>query len=488
MKGTKEMSLSEKIYSHSPIWGQNILTTLRGWQLRRLRYTQHTQKVFEFLMASQSWTLAQFEKYQCEQLRLLVQHAMQYSPYYRQRYTELKIDPATLGTLVDLQSLPIIGKEEFRRNNDQFVSTHIERKQMWVAHTSGTTGTPLTAFHTYPSVQERVAFMERLYHWYTPKRWPKRASFTGKLMVDPEQSKSPFHRTNLALNQQLYSSHHLIEQNLDRYVEELSRFAPDQIDGIASTIHVVANHLLRTGRVGTVLPNVVIPTSETLWPFVREQMEQAFLCKVANQYGSQEGAPLAYECPEGGFHICPESGIFEILNSNAEPCPPGETGRLVVTSFLSQGMPLIRYDIGDLASWREGTCSCGRKMPLLQTIEGRVDDMFFTRERGVVSRVDSAFKSLPSSIIATQVAQISLDQFEVRIVPDLALYKPEQGEMLKEHLHDYLGKSVRIEVIIVPSLKRTPGGKMPVMVNECKDVMVKDAIIQKWNQANSYGW
>jgi phenylacetate-CoA ligase len=482
------MGISQTSYELLPAWGQNLVTTLRGLQLRRWRYTLHTWETLAFLSQSQFWPAWQFQQYQLEQLQRLVSHAFQHSPYYQRLYAKMKINPGLIKSLDDLQILPVISKEEFRRHNDQFFSTHIDRKHMWVSYTSGTTGTPLTAYTTHRGMQERIAIMERLYQWYTPKAWRRRASFTGKLVVNPDRLKPPFHKNNWALSQQLYSSHHLAEKNLPSYAFELEDYAPDQVDGIASPIYVIADYLLRSGRAGRVRPNVIIPTSETLWPFVRERLENGFKSKVANQYGSQEGAPIAYECPDGGFHICPESGIFEIINSNGNPCPPGEIGKLVVTSFSSEGTPLIRYDIGDLAAWRGEDCPCGRNMPLLQYIEGRIEDMFFSRERGIIPRLDSAFKSMPSAIISTQIAQLAIDRFEVRIIPDPATYKAEYGESIQEQLYNYLGRSVRIEIKLAESIKRTAGGKMPAMVNECLDPEVRNAIVKSWNIANINGW
>jgi phenylacetate-CoA ligase len=475
----------QTVYNLLPAWGQNLMTTFRGWQLRHLRYTNLTWERLEFFLESQFWSAGQFREYQTLRLRRLLYHATEHSPHYRSWYSDLRLDPGLIKDLDDLRALPILTKEDLRLNNDRIISTHIGRARMWVSYTSGTTGTPLTAYFTHENMQERIALMERLYHWYSPDRRRKRASFTGKLIVDPRRSKPPFHRTNMALRQQLYSSHHLTEANLPHYARELEEFGPGQIDGIASPIFTVADYLVRSGRAGRTKPDVLIPTSETLWPFIRERMEQGFLAKVANQYGSQEGAPIAYECPSGGFHTCPESGIFEILRPDGTPCPLGETGRLVVTSFFSDGMPLIRYDIGDMASWAAGQCPCGRRMPLLQAVQGRADDMFFTRERGVVPRLDSAFKSMPSTIKATQIAQLAIDRFEVRIVPDLDAFKSEQGEMLREHLYDYLGRAVRIEIKLVSVISRTASGKMPAMINECGDPEVKNAIIQGWNLANS---
>jgi phenylacetate-CoA ligase len=481
------MSAIKHVYEQVATARRNLVATARGRQLRRLRYTRHTWDAFERLMESQYWSIKQFEDHQLERLRFIVEHAGRNSPYYKSRYKQLGVSSDDIRTLSDIQKLPIVAKEDFRQNNDRFVITSVARKNMLLLHTGGTTGTPLSAYHLHHNMQERFAMMERLYHWYTPYKWRKRASFTGRLIVHPENQHRPFHRVNPAIRQQLYSSHHLTLHNLDHYVNELAAFSPDQIDGIASPIFVIADHLIRSGQAGAVKPRVLIPTSETLWPSIRSRMESGFQCKAANQYGSQEGAPIAYECPEGGFHICPESGIFEVLRSDGTPCKAGELGRLAVTSFLSEGTPLIRYDIGDLAVLRAEPCPCGRQMPMLAEIVGRVDQMFFTHERGIVPRVDSAFKSMPGSIIATQVAQVAIDRFEVRIIPDIRSYRSEHGASLIEHLHEYLGNSVKIDLTTVGHIPRTAGGKMPAMVNECHDPQVRNAIADHWNIANVSG-
>jgi phenylacetate-CoA ligase len=480
------VSVQESIYRHSPPLVQHALTSIKGLEYRRFRYTADTWRHYDFLQTSQWWSHQQFEDYQFKQLKRLIELARTRSPYYCELYGLHRIHEDVLKDVADIQLLPVVSKECLRRRTDDFVPSDLNRQRMWVARTSGTTGTPLTVYHTHESMQKRFAFMERLYHWYTPNDWRRRASFTGRLIVDPQDMNGPFHRSNVPIRQQLYSSHHLSSANLTKYVDELNDFRPDQIDGIASSIYVIANYLEKTQRIGAddLRPNVVIPTSETLWPQFRRRIEKAFLCPVSNQYSSQEGAPLVAECPEGGFHTCPESGIFEVLRADNTWCEPGEVGRLVVTSFLSEGTPLIRYDIGDLAAWRAGKCSCGREMPMLETIVGRVDDMFFTPERGIIPRVDSAFKSLPSSIMAAQVAQVSAIRFELRIVADKSRYLPEHGESVRANLYDYLGLSVEIDLVLLDNMPRSSGGKFKAMINECKDPYVQNAIMDEWNSTN----
>ncbi|HZU84345.1 MAG TPA: hypothetical protein VE987_15555 [Polyangiaceae bacterium] len=479
------MTLATRIYDKLPTALQNAATSARGMQLRRFRYTDYTWQRFEELQRSQWWTAAELRAYQEERLRVLVEGAFNDSPHYADKYRSAGLTPADVRTLDDLPKLPILRKEELRTEWRRIVPPRLDRRRLWVAYTSGTTGTPLQAFYTPRAFQERIAFCERAYQWYNPKRFRRRASFTGKLMVPVDRKPRSLHRTNWAMNQYLFSSHHLAEEHLPRYLSELARIAPEQIDGILSPIFVVAQHAIRAGRAGWVRPAAVFPSSETLWAHMRQSLSTAFACPVANFYGSQEGAPIAYECPRGGFHMCLESGIFEVLRPDGAPCRPGEMGELVVTAFTSEATPLIRYAIGDVATLSADGCACGRGLPLLAFVHGRVDDMFYTTERGLVPRVDSAFKSIPSCILMTQVAQVGRDSFEVRIVVDRRDYKPEHGDQLLHNLGDYLGRRVQLQLKFMDRIPTTQGGKVKAMVNECRSREELREIRAAWDQLNA---
>jgi len=479
------MDLALRAYERFPSPVQHALTSARGLQLRRLRYTEQTWRLLEELEASQWWPAERHRDNQLARLVRLVEHAYETSPHYRAKYRAAGVSPRDVRSLDDLAKLPILEKEELRRSSDAVVSTAFSRKRMWAAYTSGTSGMPLCAYFTPDAVRERIALCERAYRWYNPVRFRRRASFTGKLIVPVDREPRALHRRNYAINQFLFSSHHLTERWLPQYLRELGEIAPDQIDGILSPIFVVAQHAIATGHAGIARTRVLFPTSETLWAHMRRSLSDAFGCAVANFYGSQEGAPIAYECPHGGFHMCPESGVFEILRKDGSPCAAGEVGHLVVTSFTSEGTPLIRYAIGDVASTASGECPCGRKMPLLAFVHGRADDMFFTTERGIVPRVDSAFKAMPSCILATQVAQVGRDAFEVRIAVDRASYRSEYGEQLLHNLTDYLGRGAKLELKFLDAIPTTAGGKVRAQVNECRDAPELRDIREAWDTLNA---
>src|SRR5262249_37660448 len=94
-----------------------------------------------------------------------------------------------------------------------------------------------------------------------------------------------------------------------------------------------------------------------------------------DQYGCGESNSIAFECEKhAGLHIACEHAIVELVNDSAEPVVNG-SGRVVITDLDNYATPLIRYDNGDLATWRGGSCTCGRASPMLHSIDGRAYEL-----------------------------------------------------------------------------------------------------------------
>ena len=96
---------------------------------------------------------------------------------------------------------------------------------------------------------------------------------------------------------------------------------------------------------------------------------------------------VASECPaHAGLHVMGEGLLVEIETARG-PAGPGEVGSLLVTDLLNHAMPLVRYRIGDLAAWAAGPCPCGRSLPRLERIGGRVTDFLVGSDEQLVSGV-----------------------------------------------------------------------------------------------------
>ena len=96
-------------------------------------------------------------------------------------------------------------------------------------------------------------------------------------------------------------------------------------------------------------------------------------------------AHIACDCPErAGLHVFDWATYVEIVDASGRPVPPGDLGEVCVTLLTNFSMPLIRFRIGDTAVAARGPCPCGRPMPLLQSVAGRITEHFVRRDGTLV--------------------------------------------------------------------------------------------------------
>ncbi|MEG3055650.1 MAG: hypothetical protein RQM90_05995 [Methanoculleus sp.] len=137
------------------------------------------------------------------------------------------------------------------------------------------------------------------------------------------------------------------------------------------------------------LPTVkaVLCGSENLYPWQRDLLAEAFGCRVFSWYGNSEQTALAGECEESThYHIFPEYGVVELIGRDGRPVEgPGVLGEVVATSLTNYVCPLIRYRTRDVAVATAERCSCGRQYPLLEKVEGRLQEFIVTRGGHLIS-------------------------------------------------------------------------------------------------------
>jgi phenylacetate-CoA ligase len=145
----------------------------------------------------------------------------------------------------------------------------------------------------------------------------------------------------------------------------------------------------------------------------------------------------------------------------------GIPGEMICTGLLNADMPLIRYRIGDRASVERGgdlkNCACGRALPQVASLEGRVDDVLYSRDGRRIGRLDPAFKgTLP--IHEAQIIQETLERIRVRYVPAQG-FGAKSREQIVRAIRDYVGS---VEVILeeVDQIPREPNGKFRAVI--CK--------------------
>lgn len=447
------------VYKRSPIIVQNAMLNVFGVMQRRLR---HHGDYDRLLAESKRLEWASRDELQADQdrrVRRIIGHAVDRVPYYRDLFAKLNLTAADIQCAADLAQLPVLEKETVRAEPERFC-TDGSTKGLVPQTTGGTTGTPLRYYVTPESVQFNYAWYEaRFRHWAGVNFGDRMATMNGRVLVPTEQHKPPFWRYNLAFNQLYLSIYHLTPDNLDSYVDALRRFKPEVVVGYPSAVHLVTRHIIDAGRIGEVTPTAVLLSSETLFPWMRADIEQAFGCAVFDGYSQGELTVFITECPHGSMHISPEYGVVELVELDGEL-------EIVATGLSNFGMPLIRYRTRDIAEPGDGsTCECGRQLPTIAGLAGRADDVVVTPDGRSVgpAPLSLAFQSV-HGIRESQIRQSDRAAIDVDIVVEPGSGPAIESRLLEE-LQRRLGTALEINISRVDAIPRTMSGKRQLVVS-----------------------
>ena len=180
------------------------------------------------------------------------------------------------------------------------------------------------------------------------------------------------------------------------------------------------------------------------------------------------------QCENGLFHIRAEHSYVEILDEHNQPAKPGTPGRLVVTAFGNYATPLVRYDVGDIATLSENsTCRCGRGGTLVERIIGRVEDYIVTPDGRFVGRLDHLFKNT-TNVLMGQIVQDHVNEVRILIVRD-GCYGPKDEAIIKKEARMRLGNKINIRFEYVEDIQRAKQGKFRFVISR---VGMKDSFEQ----------
>jgi len=456
------MTLLDRIYARSPVIVQNAMATGYGIRQRLLRNGGEYSKFVRDLDAQQWLPATELEAIQNAALQRTVEFAAKNVPYYRELFAEHGIRAADIRTPADLRVVPFLDKSIVQREGHRLRPDRVNIPAV-AQTTGGTTGKPVPYFTSPSCVQFNYATYDaRFRHWAGVKFGDRMVSINGKPIVPMTQDGPPYWRHNLAFNQLYVSAYHLSDANLPAIVERIAEFEPRVIIAYTSAVHRIARFMNDHGMTERVRPRAVLVSSETVFDWQRQDLERAFGCKLFNGYSLGEPVCFVSECPEGSMHISPEYGVIELVET--------EGGHeIVATGLINDAMPFLRYRTGDLAKPGDGTsCVCGRGLPTLGAIIGRVDDVVTTPEGTTVgpAALSLAFQSVPN-LREAQILQDSPQQVTV-LLAVTAAFSPADEQFLIAELRKRLGLRLEIALRHVDAVPRTSGGKQRLIVSSLK--------------------
>jgi phenylacetate-CoA ligase len=411
---------------------------------------------------------------QREKLQRLVTYAYQNVPYYHRTFDEAGFHPDQLRRdPAYFQLIPILTKQSIHENFSelQTVERH-RREQLCKVTTSGSTGQPLVFMQDSDFRDSVTADIQRHLGWAGWTMGQLHAYIWGaNFEVDVAHSL----RSRLIdweWNRFLTNAFALTDEALFAFTKRVQEQRPHVLYGYASSLYRFAQYVNQSPYRGITFDGI-ISSAEVLLPAVRQVLEETFHCRVFDRYGTKELGGIACECDQHqGLHVSAENCRVEILRDDC-PVEPGNPGSIIVTNLNNLGMPFIRYSVGDEGAWYDGAvCPCGRASPRLKTVEGRIVDMFQTRDgRAAWAGFAGAGYSCLAhpSVKQFQVVQETLDKMVVRIVKSGDLPASVLDELVHT-IHIAFGDNVVVEFEFPDQIAVLASGKHQYAISKLNRV------------------
>lgn len=452
------------LYRHTPVALQNLMVGTYGYVLKRRRYGDEHDRTLAFLMEAMQWDRERLRALTLSRLQDTLTYAQQHVPHYRESWARIGFDPRDVKRVEDLRQLPILEKDLLKQDPTRFVSDEYEAASLFAGNTSGTTGKPVTTYKDKGCYQRVWAFQERQRRIWGLKGERARVSIGVRPIVPMEERRPPFWRHDWSEDDWLFSNFHISEATLDAYVDKIVEIDPEEINAYPSGVYLIAAHALRRGE-KRIRPKTVITCAETLYTEQRRTLEEAFQCKVADQYGAAEVVFWAAQCPHGSYHIAPEFGLMEAVDERGEPIwdQPGDA---IGTGFVNRNQLLIRYRLGDsVVLPREArTCACGWQTDTMNQVIGRIDDTLYTPDGRALGRLDIVLKKI-EGVLEAQLVQDERDHLTINLVAEAQPVALAE-EVIRQRIQDYFGPAMRTDFVWMDRIPRTSSGKFRFQINK----------------------
>ena len=388
-----------------------------------------------------------------EKLRKIMAYAVQNVPYY----SGCKSD--------NILDFPVVNKTVIKNDIKQFVSKTVDINSLHKVTTSGSTGTPFTVFHDKTKrihhTADNLFFMNLAgYTMGTPlyymRVWNKYCSH-GKL-------------SNLLSNIHPVEIADLSEDVLSKIFDGIiTGGGRKSIQAYASTYDTLCSFLQKKNICSLDADiEVMIAMSEHLSESTRKTLSEILHCPVVARYSNMENGFIGQQLPGTPWYLLNNCSYYvELLDLDSDKPveKENELGRIVITDYYNFGMPMIRYDTGDLGTF-ERKMYKGEEITVLASIEGRRTDMIY--------QTNGAYAS-PHVITNTMWPYHSIKQWQFiqtgekddKFILNGVISKEEINE-LEKNLRGYLGNDANFVYEYVDNIPVLSSGKRKMIVNNMK--------------------
>lgn len=428
------------------------------WQLRRNQWLKEEELI----------------RIQETRLQAIISHAYHNVAFYREMFDSVGIKPGEIRNTYDLRKIPIITKEEVQKNYSKMIAEGVDINRCKIQSTTGSTGMPLKVCYGRKLTNYSLAVLDYVFFECGLRLVDKLVEFCVPVDTVPNsQRRMSIMLKKLGMFNMARKLKRLIARKqyismlepIETNIETLREIRPDVIYGFPSILLLLANKI-EADSISGIKPRLIIAHGETLTDYSRKKIGDIFDAEVYHTYGSAEFSGLAFECKEhSGYHMISDSAIIEFIKDGRN-VGPGEPAEIVVTGLHNYEMPLIRYNMRDVGIPSGKRCNCGRSLPLMSSVEGRIDDFLVLPSGRVISpRAINVIEYVPG-VVEYRTVQEEKDRFLVWLVKGKG-FSERTIEQIKEQIQaGCLGEDVKVEVKLVKEIPKERTGKLRVVVSK----------------------
>ena len=419
-----------------------MINSIKFYAENKLRYNYYFKRELKAISEQKRWTLDRLRERQKFAALALVREAYQKSPFYRHLYDLHGVNIDKIKSVDDIQRLPIITKEDIRNCIDTiFIGSRFNRS---TAHTSGTTGSPMTLYRDYQSVVKEAAYQwsHRMNFGYEVGM--KTITLRGNLGKTQMESFDP-HSNTLYL-----SSYNLSQNKAEWYYERIRDFAPQAILAYPSSLETLANYFQGMGK------SLHIPlsftSSESLYAHQREKIEATFDTKLVDWYGNAERT-IALE--QNALGLYDELPLYSI-NEFSEKCA-------ITTSLINFSFPLIRYQVDDTFVTTDTEAG---GLNVVESVQGRSNDYLLLPDGTKVGLLCNAMKGI-NHLLYAQIVQEHPRSFTLNLVVDDHFTK-EDEQQARNNITKKVGTESPFTIAYIreDEIIRSKSGKFKLIINK----------------------
>ena len=447
-----------------------------GWLYRNLILPAYERlrgrkmsRYFRELEKSQWRPREKIRERQWERLARMLEHAYRQVPFYRRRFDQLGVKPGEVSNSEEFARIPLLEKKHLRDYQEELIAKSYRGKTLITSHSGGSTGEPVEfKYH-------RDHYDRRMAAWWRADRWAgwdlgERQMVLWLGVGSGVGQRSPLEvwkeHLHWALQRwKVITATNISPETVPKYHRMMCRFQPESMYALAQSAYTFALLLEKLGLEPPPMKGIILG-AEKIFPTQREKIEEVFQTPTFERYGCNEFCNIGEECDRhDGMHINADGLYVEIVDSEGNPLPPGETGEVVVTSLDNFAMPFIRYRLGDMGIMAEGQCDCGRGLPRIREILGRTCDMIVTPEGVICSGVMMPhFMKEFSSVKKFQFVQDAPDHLKLRLVTGDG-WNPRMRSYLEQELRRWVGQEMKIDFEETDNLQKANSGKYRMVIS-----------------------